>query len=310
MLTVVLYTFLAAFLVLFVLMRYVLSKQQLRLRLGLLVDEHADKPSGLRVMIKRFSAYCESASWAKKQEQLLLQAGVPFTGAEFMVISLGLAFLGLFLLAALSGGQVLLAIAGGVLGYYLPTVMARRKRKKKQELVNAQIAPALTMMANSLRSGYSYMQAIDLVAKEMPYPLGTEFGIVVKEMNLGISTEDAFMNLVRRVSTDDLDLMVTAFLIQRQVGGNLAELLDNISLTIRERINMKQRINTLTAQGKLSGVVLCLLPIVLTLIMYLINPEYLRSFIAHPTGKLMSLLGVVLMGVGIIWMRKIVDIDV
>lgn len=310
MLTVVLYTFLATFLVLFVLMRYVLGKQHLRLRLGLLVDEQDDKPSGLRALIKRFSAYCESASWAKKQELLLLQAGMPFTGSEFMVISFGLAFFGFFLLASLSGGKLLLAIAGGVTGYYLPTVIARRKIKKKQQLVNEQISPALTMMANSLRSGYSYMQAIDLVAKEMSYPLGAEFGIVVKEMNLGIATEDAFMNLVRRVSTDDLDLMVTAFLIQRQVGGNLAELLDNISLTIRERINMKQRINTLTAQGKLSGVVLCLLPIVLTLIMYLLNPEYLRSFIAHPMGKLLSLLGVVLMGVGIAWMRKIVDIDV
>lgn len=310
MLTIVLYAFLATFLVLYVLIRYVLSKQHLQERLGLMVEDNVKRPSGLRSVISQLAAYCESVAWAKKHDHLLLQADIAFTGSEFMVISLGTALCGGLLLAALSGGNLPIIVLGGVMGFYAPTLLARRRIKKKQELLNEQLAPALTMMANSLRSGYSYMQAIDLVSKEMPYPIGDEFNIVVKEMNLGISTEDAFANLVRRVNTDDLDLTVTAFLIQRQVGGNLAELLDNITNTVRNRINMKQRIKSLTAQGKMSGIVLCLLPVAIGMIMYGLNPEYFRSFFSDPTGKIMITVGLIMMGVGIVWMRKIVCIEV
>lgn len=311
MLTAVVYAFFATFLVLYVIMRYILRKQQLRERVGLILEEDTtQRPKGLRAVIKHLSTYFESMSWAKHQEYLLLQAGVPFTGGEFMVISLGLSVFSILLMGAMTGGKLLPALLLGVVAFYVPTVIVQRRIRKKRELINEQIPAALTMMANSLRSGYSYLQAIDLVAKEMPYPIGDEFGIVVKEMNLGINTDDAFMNLVRRVSTDDLDLMVTAFLIQRQVGGNLAELLDNIAETLRERVTMKQKINALTAQGKLSGLVLCLLPIALVVILYLLNPGYLRPFFVNPIGKLLTGLGLVLMGIGVVWMRKIVDIKV
>jgi tight adherence protein B len=248
-------------------------------------------------------------SWAKKQDYLLVQASIPFTGAEFMVISLGMAGLGALLLMMTIGG-IAGFIIGAAVGFYIPTIIVKSKIKQKQKLVNEQLPATLTLMANSLRSGYSYMQAIDLVSMEMPYPIGEEFGIIIKEINLGISTEDAFTNLVKRVNTEDLDLVVTAFLIQRQVGGNLAELLDTIAQTIRERVTMKQKIGALTAQGKISAIVLCMLPIAMGLFLYIINPEYLLSFINHIIGKLAIGAGLVLMGIGIVWMQKIVDIDV
>jgi len=291
-------------------MRYILSRQQIRERLGPILEEDTRRTSGLRVVVKKLSMYFESSSLAKRKERLLVQAGVPFTGAEFVVISLGLAISCALLLGALSRGKLLLCVVGAIAGFYSPTLFVQQRVRKKQELLNEQLPIALSLMANSLRSGYSYIQAMDLVSKEMPYPIGEEFGILVKEMNLGISTEDSFMNLVKRVNTDDLDLMVTAFLIQRQVGGNLAELLDKIAQTLRERISMKRKIGTLTAQGKLSGVVLCLMPIVLAAIMHLLNPNYLASFISHPLGKLMLGFGLALMVIGIVWMRKIVDIEV
>jgi len=154
------------------------------------------------------------------------------------------------------------------------------------------------------------MRAIDLVSKEFAEPLGSEFAVILEETNLGITTEEAFNNLAKRVHTDDVDLTVTAFLIQRQVGGNLAELLDNIAATIRGRVRMKGKIKTLTAQGKASAFVLCSLPFVVGVLMFLLNDEYMRSFFSHQLGMWMIGLGVLGQIVGIFWMRKIINIDV
>ncbi|VBB09451.1 type ii secretion system (t2ss) protein f [Lucifera butyrica] len=310
--TVALYVFIITFFVLLVLFRFLAGRQRIRERVDSVAEDMKDAPSmsGLRGIIGQFSTYCESASWARQKEDLLVRAGVPFKGSEFMVISIGLALIGMLLLLLVSRGSFGLAMAGGIAVFYLPTFIVRRKIKKKQSLLNEQLPPALALMANSLRSGNSYMQAIDLVSQEMPYPMSEEFGTVIKEMNLGMSTEDAFVNLVKRVDTDDMDLTVTAFLIQRQVGGNLAELLDNIAQTIRERISMKQKISTITAQGKISAIVLSFLPVVVVVMLYLVNREYLMSFLNHPIGKLMTGLGLGLQGIGVVWMRKIVNIDV
>jgi len=273
------------------------------------ISDDSPQLSGLRGIIRQFSLYFASVSWAQKQDYFLLQASIPFTGAEFMVISLGMAGLGALLLLFVIGGIVWIII-GAAVGFYIPTLVVKRKIKQRQKLVDEQLPSTLTLIANSLRSGYSYMQAIDLVSKEMPNPIGEEFGIIVKEMNFGISTEDAFINLVKRVNTDDLDLVVTAFLIQRQVGGNLAELLDTIAQTIRERVAMKQKIGALTAQGKMSALVLCMLPLVMAVILFIVNPDYILPFINHLIGRIMIGTGLVLMVIGILWMQKIVDIEV
>lgn len=313
--TIALYAFGLALLIMLVGFRYLWNRQQIRERLSFFTEAgmagDAAQLSGLRGIIRQFSGYFEAVSWAIRKEELLMQARIPFKGSEFMVVSLGVALIAMLLLAVLFGkGFWPGVVLGGIVAFNIPTIVVKLKIKKRQELLNEQLPAALTTMANSLRSGYSYMQALDLVSKEMPHPLGEEFGLVVQEMNLGITTEEALTNLVKRVNTDDLDLTVTAFLIQRQVGGNLAELLDNITETIRERVKMKEKINTLTAQGKLSGLILCLLPIFLAGVIYIVNSEYIVSFFNDPRGKVAIGVGIVSQSCGVYWMRKIINIDV
>jgi tight adherence protein B len=154
------------------------------------------------------------------------------------------------------------------------------------------------------------MQAADMVAQEMRPPISTEFARTVKEMNLGITMENSLGNLAKRIESEDLDLVMTAVLIQRQVGGNLAEVLDNIARTIRERVRIRGEIRTLTAQGRVSGIIISLLPLVMGVIIYVLNPTYIRVLFVNPIGQIM--LGVSLAGqvVGILIIRRIVDIEV
>jgi len=184
------------------------------------------------------------------------------------------------------------------------------KTAKRRKAFNSQLGDALILIANSLRTGYSFMQASDMVAQEMRPPISSEFARAVKEMNLGVTIEEALANLGKRINSEDLDLVLTAVLIQRQVGGNLSEVLDNIARTIRERVRIRGEIRTLTAQGRISGVIVSLLPIVLGLIIYLLNPEYVKLLFVHPFGKI--LLGVAGLGqvIGILVIRRIVDIEV
>ena len=175
---------------------------------------------------------------------------------------------------------------------------------------NSQLGDALILIANSLRTGYSFMQALDMVAQEMRPPISTEFGRAVKEMNLGVPVENALGNLAKRIDSEDLDLVLTSVLIQRQVGGNLSEVLDNIARTIRERVRIRGEIRTMTAQGRISGIIISLLPIALGLVIYTMNPGYVRVLFVHPIGQLM--LGVAVVGqiIGVFVIRRIVDIEV
>ena len=300
-----------SFSVILVVVEYMSGRQIIKQRYDLMTNYGEDnlRSSGIRAVIKHFSGYFETSSWANKQEVLLMQAGLPFRGSEFLVISIGTTLLGVALLLIIFKGNLLLALLGGIVGFYLPSLVVKRKIKKKQMMIEEQLPAALTLMANCLRTGYSYLQAIDVIAKEMTPPISEEFGFVLREMNLGISTEEAFNNLVRRINTADMDLTVTAFLIQRQVGGNLAELLDNISQTIRERVSMRGKIQTLTAQGKTSGIVLSLLPIVLGFGIYIIDSNYLVSFFSARIGQILLVMAIVSQILGILWIRKIIDID-
>ena len=214
----------------------------------------------------------------------------------------------LFLL--LGGGQLIFGLIGAVLGFFFPFILVSMKTGKRRKTFNSQLGDALILIANSLRTGYSFMQASDMVAQEMRPPISSEFARAVKEMSLGVTIEEALANLGKRISSEDLDLVLTAVLIQRQVGGNLSEVLDNIARTIRERVRIRGEIRTLTAQGRISGVIVSLLPIVLGLIIYLLNPEYVKLLFVHPFGKI--LLGVAGLGqvIGILVIRRIVDIEV
>ncbi len=265
---------------------------------------------GWRAVVRRLSQRIElsDGSWSRKVEHRLIQAGIPLKSSEFLVICLGTALAGAVF--GMVGGRALGAFTGGITGYIVPFLFLKIKIRRRAKAFNDQLGDTLILIANALRTGYSFMQAIEMVSREMLPPISVEFGRTLKEMNLGIPTEDAMSNMAKRIDSDDLDLVITAVLIQRQVGGNLAEVLDSIANTIRERIRIKGEIKTLTAQGRMSGVIVSLLPVALLLALRLINPGYVNILFTHPTGQFM--LGTAIAGqlLGIIAIQKIVNIEI
>ncbi|MBP2626272.1 MAG: tight adherence protein [Firmicutes bacterium] len=270
---------------------------------------HTSIQSGWYLLIRNMSKHFESVQWSRFIEHKLIQAALPMRGAEFMVICLGGAVLGAVVLILLSG-SMLLGLMGGMIGFGMPLLILGLKIDQRRKAFNDQLGDTIIQIANALRTGYSFMQAIEMVSREMPKPIGEEFARVLKEMNLGVLTEEALNNMAKRVNSDDLDLVITAVLIQRQVGGNLAVVLDSIANTIRERVKIKGHIKTLTAQGKISGIIIGMLPIVMGGIIYLINPEYIKILFVHPMGKAMLMAGMVSQFVGMVVIRKIINIDI
>ena len=268
-----------------------------------------EEPTGIRRLLRSFGRYLESPRWDLSLEMRMLRAGLPLRSGEFIVLCFASATL-LAMLLLLGGGQLVAGVTGAVAGFFFPFILVNMKIARRMKAFNSQLGDALILIANSLRTGYSFMQASDMVAQEMRPPISSEFSRAVKEMNLGVTIEDALANLGKRINSEDLDLVLTAVLIQRQVGGNLSEVLDNIARTIRERVRIRGEIRTLTAQGRISGIIVSLLPVVLGLVIYLLNPEYVKLLFVHPVGKIM--LGVAGLGqvIGIIVIRRIVDIEV
>lgn len=245
----------------------------------------------------------------KKVDADLAKADAPLKGEEFLGLILILIFGGglfFFLVTA----NLTIGLFAAALGGYLPYFGLRMVKAKRLAKFNGQIGDALVIMANSLRSGFSFLQAMDMVRKELPNPIAKEFSAALQEMNWGTPTEEALQNMSSRVNSEDLELVVTALLIQRQVGGNLAEVLDSISNTIRERVRIKGEIKTLTAQGRMSGLVVGFLPFGLTGIIYLINPAYIKILFTCKSGIIMVSLAMLSQVLGLVLIRKIIQIPV
>lgn len=245
----------------------------------------------------------------EKADAQLARADIPLKGEEF---------LGLILVLSLGGGLFFVIITGSpvagllaaVLGGYLPYFGLRMASTRRLNKFNGQIGDALVIMANSLRSGFSFLQAMDMVRKEIPGPIAKEFGAALQEMNWGTPTEEALLSMASRVNSEDLELVVTAVLIQRQVGGNLAEVLDNIANTIRERVRIKGEIKTLTAQGRISGLIIGLLPVLLTTVLFLLNPEYIKLLFSSKAGLTMVSFAALSQFLGLFIIKKIIQIPV
>jgi tight adherence protein B len=210
--------------------------------------------------------------------------------------------------------MLLLAV---VLGFFLPRLWLGRRKSSRLSAFNKMLPDTITLIANALRAGSSFLQAIELVVRESRPPITTEFGRVIREVNLGLPFDTALENMVRRVKSDDFELMATAIAIQHQVGGNLAEILDSIAFTIRERVRIKGEIRTLTAQQRLSGYVVAGLPIGLAAILFVIAPTFFApmfdkppDIIGIPVGVILLAIGGFAMFVGFQVIRKIVDIEV
>jgi tight adherence protein B len=211
----------------------------------------------------------------------------------------------------------LILLLGLVLGFMGPRLWLGRRKSGRLKAFNKQLPDTVTLIANALRAGSSFLQAIELVVRESRPPISIEFGRVIREVNLGLPFDVALENMVRRVKSEDFELMATAIAIQHQVGGNLAEILDSIAFTIRERIRIKGEIRTLTAQQRMSGYVVGLLPFGLAFFIYLAAPTFFNPMFAKPPDVLGIPLGIILLGIatmamgaGFFFIRKIVDIEV
>jgi tight adherence protein B len=214
-------------------------------------------------------------------------------------------------------GNPLFLLIGGLIGFFIPRFWLARRKNGRLGAFNKQLPDTITLLANALRAGSSFLQAVELVVRESRPPISTEFARVIREVNLGLPFDQALENMVRRVRSDDLELMATAISIQHQVGGNLAEILDSIAYTIRERVRIKGEIRTLTAQQRLSGYVVAGLPIGLAAFLFVAAPGFMEPMFANPpailglpAGVIILAIGGFMMFIGFLFIRKIVDIEV
>ena len=253
--------------------------------------------------------FAESRGFSERLDAELEAAGVKVRSGEFVVLSVVAFLVGGVLGAALMRSPLLALLIAAICGF-APTAALRAALRKRTERMREQLPDVLTIMASSLRAGHSFMQALDTVAREIPQPAATEFQRVVAEIRLGRSTDDALEALSERVGSADFKWAVLAVNIQREVGGNLAEILDNVADTLRERAQMRRQIRVLTAEGRLSAWVLTLLPLGIAAYMFAVNPEYIGLLFTTRMGLFMVGVAVILLVLGVFWMRKIVDIDV
>jgi len=244
-----------------------------------------------------------------KLEELLLQAAIPWSANQVMVACLGIGCVGGiygFFQFGLLGGKVGFGLAGIVLPYLILTMKKRLRLKKFEK----QLPEALGLMARSLKAGHSFPVSMQLVAEEIPNPIGIEFFKTFKEYSYGLDFKDVMMNLYRRNQLRDLKFFITAILIQRETGGNLVEILEKIASLIRERFKLVNHIKALTAEGRLSGLILMAMPIGIGLIIYKLNPDYISLLWKHPLGIKMLGAAIFFQILGMIVIQKIVNVKV
>ncbi len=249
----------------------------------------------------------------------LSRSDVKLRVSEYIVVvilsTFGVAAAGYFFF----NNSLILALVGALVGMRLPRMYLGFAGNRRINTFNDQLGDTLNLWVNALRSGYSVLQGMETIATELPPPVSVEFERVVQEVRLGLSVEQALANMYRRVPSEDLDLVITAVNIQREVGGNLAEVLDTISFTIRERVRIKGEIRTLTAQGRISAWIISLLPVALGLLLYSINPDYVSELWVQeepfllpgvPCGWLVLGIGGLMIGLGAFAVQKMIQIEV
>jgi len=274
------------------------------------------------VVVTGLSRVMERQGFAERLGVELARADLKLRPAEFVLawVASPIAFMGAALLLSVVfpalGNPVALAVIAAI-GAYFPRFYLKRRQGKRLSAFAAQLPDTITLLANSLRAGSSFLQGIELVTREGRPPISEEFERVVREMQLGMALQPALNNLARRMNSEDLDLVVTAINIQSQVGGNLATVLDAIAHTIRERVRLIGEINTLTAMQRYSGYVITALPVGLGAILFVISPNYIGPMFERPPeafglplGVIFFLVGLFSMAMGYLFIRRIVDIKV
>jgi tight adherence protein B len=253
-----------------------------------------------------------SGGWTERMERDLRMADSQLQPVDIYVMRLGFAVVAFAIPYVALGGiwGVVLGLGAAVVGFQMPQMWVSMRRKNRSKKLEDQLPDTLTFIANSLKAGFGLMQSLSMAAEQLEHPISTELAITVHETNVGSSTEEAFMNLSERCQNYDLDMVVTAILVQRSTGGNLAEILETVSDTMRERARIRGEIETLTAQQKLTGVIIALLPVGVGVMFLLISPEYIMLLFTETLGRVMLGVGAVLEAVGVLVIRRILAIEV
>ena len=238
----------------------------------------------------------------------LTAAGLRFRPSEFVGIAIGMVVISQIVGLAVAR-SILLNVALGIVGAALPFSIMNILQRKRRAAFDVQLVDALMMIASSLRAGFSFLRGMQVVAQEMPKPVSEEFERVINEVGVGRTMEEALRNMVARMQSYDLDLAVTAILIQLQVGGNLSEMLETIAGTIRERIRIYSEMRVLTAEGRLSGWVLAAIPLVLAVTISIMNPEYMSFLIVEPLGHILIATAVILQITGGLIIKRMLVLD-
>ncbi len=248
-------------------------------------------------------------SFTASFQRVLDQANVPWSAPQTLLNLAGIAALALVILLAV-GASAVMALGLGAAVFVMPVMYFYKKRTGRLKKFVEQLPDVFELLSQALRAGHSLASGMQLIAKELPDPAGTEFGRVFHEQNLGLKIEDALRNMAERVGMLDVRFFVTAVLIQRQTGGDLAEVLDKIGGVIRERIKLFGTVQALTAEGRMSGYVLLALPVIVFFVMMQVNGEYARLLITDPMGKMMLTAAIVMQLMGWAMIKKIVNIKV
>jgi tight adherence protein B len=288
-------------------------------RLGRFLEDDRPQPeqeAGGSIITEWLNRRVAKSSMGDRVARELARADLKFKVAEYYALvfmSTAVTALVAFIIQPI----YISAIIGAVIGFFIPRFYVKRQQRVRLNKFNDQLSDMLNLMVNGLRAGYSVMQALEAVSRELPAPISDEFHRVVQEMQIGIPMEKALENLLRRIPSDDLDFVITAINVQREVGGNLSEILDNISFTIRERVRIKGEIRVMTAQVRTSGTVLSLIPVFLTMALWFISPEYIGTFFTESSVLPQPLCGIIavvsiigMIVAGYFVMMKIADIEV
>lgn len=289
-------------------------------RLSQFASRREEKPSKEKDA-KPLAQFDAAVSKGKRGSQMardLARADVKLTVTEFIGVKILAAVVGAVLGAVIgrasTEAMVLAALVAGLLASFIPNMYINNAAKARVKKFNDQLGDTISMMANALRSGSSFLQTLDIVSREAPNPTSSEFRRIVQEVSLGLTTEDALQNLLKRLPSDDLDLLVTAVGIQMESGGNLAQILDTIGHTIRERVRIKGEIDVLTAQGKISAYVITGLPIGLAIFITIINPSYMAPIFTFgfppDAWCCLPVASVTMIVIGYFTIMKIIQIDV
>jgi tight adherence protein B len=250
------------------------------------------------------------APGVKALEGVVKRSGSRHTASEVMVFSAGLGLLTGLPLFGLANLPWWLALVVAGLPFALPSLWLMHREKKRRQRFEDQLPEALDFMTRALRAGHGLSVAIGMVGDELPDPIGPEFKVTFDNINIGVPFGDAMAGMAERIHSSDLNFLVIALMIQRKTGGNLTEMLGTLAKTVRERIKLKGKVRVLASEGKLSGVMIGSLPFVLGCVLSVINPEYMSTLWTTETGRTLMMSCLVMIGIGALWMRQIVQIKV